>query len=91
MIQIRDMLYVRSVERRLGRSFSEAELLECSEGEGARIRFPDGHYEWIIIPKLSFPWDLISLPKDLFESTTDQLSVSDETPVEYTYYEDEAV
>ena len=55
MTKIRDMLFVRRLERQLGRPLTRDEL-NMDEFE---VRFPDGHYQWIEIPRLFFPYDLI--------------------------------
>lgn len=57
---VRDMLFVKQLERRLGRSLSEDEL---NHDEELELRFPDGHREFIVIPKLIFPDDLLSAPE----------------------------
>ena len=55
---IRDMIFVKNLERRLGRELTEQEL----SGEEFEARFPDGHREFIQIPILEFPKELLSSP-----------------------------
>lgn len=59
VITIRDMLYVKNLERRLNRNLTEDELNE----EELELHFPDGHREWVVIPRLVFPDDLLSAPE----------------------------
>jgi hypothetical protein len=56
-VYIRDMLYVNSIERRLGRKLTEREL---EDDDALELRFPDGRREFVIIPRLLFPDDVMS-------------------------------
>lgn len=59
---IRDMIYVNQLEKRLGRALTVEEI-EIEEYEGVlELRFRDGHREFIVIPRLVFPDDLITRP-----------------------------
>jgi hypothetical protein len=62
MQTIRDMLFVKTLERQLGRQISKEEL---NSEEPFRVVFPNGEVSWIEIPVLLFPDDLISQPEDL--------------------------
>lgn len=62
MSQIRDMLYVRWAERRLNRPLSDEEM----NGDSFRAVFPDGHSEWLQVPCLVFPYDLLTKPEDYY-------------------------
>lgn len=64
MTQIRDMLFVNSLERQLNRKLTPDELV----GEEFKVKFPDGHVEWIQVPLLEFPFDLLTKPEDIFVS-----------------------
>jgi hypothetical protein len=66
---IRDMLYVKSVERRLGRSLSEEEM----DGESHRVFLPNGNFEFVQVPLLNFPYDLLSKPEDMFMAEIEEL------------------
>lgn len=57
-VVINDPLFVRHLERRLGRKLSERELCEPD----FEIRFSNGRREFIVIPKIIFPDDLLSRP-----------------------------
>lgn len=68
-VYVRDMLFVKALERRLGRSLSEREFNEemvhwfdagkDPEIKPPCIRFRDGHFEDLRIPRLVFPDDLL--------------------------------
>jgi hypothetical protein len=64
MYYIRDMLFVRSLERKLGRSLTEQELLEDEVRGEFYLELPNGRSEWITIERLSFPYDLLDRPSD---------------------------
>jgi hypothetical protein len=55
---INDPLFVKRLERRLGRKLSEDELVQ----DELELRFPNGQRDWIIIPKIVFPTDLLTRP-----------------------------
>jgi hypothetical protein len=69
MMQIRDMLYVNSVERRLGRPLTEEEM----DGDSRPIVFPGGRTEYIQVPILLFPYDLITNAEDLMRAEIEVL------------------
>jgi hypothetical protein len=56
MTQIRDMLYVKWAEKRLRRPLNEEEL----NGEPFRAVFPNGQVEFLQVPYLAFPYDLLT-------------------------------
>lgn len=70
MDQIRDMLYVKSVEKRLRRPLTDEEM----SGESYHTVFPDGHVEFIEVPQLKFPYDLLTKPEDYYRSELSELS-----------------
>jgi hypothetical protein len=70
MSQIRDMLYVKSIEKRLRRPLTDEEM----DGEECRVFFPDGHIEFIEVPHLEFPYDLLTKPEDYYQSEMNDLS-----------------
>jgi hypothetical protein len=37
------------------------------------VRFPDGHSEFVEIPQLEFPYDLLTRPEDHYISETSEL------------------
>lgn len=77
MQYIRDMIFVRSLERHLGRPLSDMELLKDEiEGE-FDIEYPNGRIVWISIPRLIFPHDLITHPADLDLSLNESFYPSD--------------
>jgi hypothetical protein len=53
-----DMVFVKRLERRLGRNLSEFELED--QDEPIAFCFPNGQIELIQIPRLRFPQDVIS-------------------------------
>ncbi len=59
-----DWLFVKGVERRLGRKLTAMEIemgTESSFGSSELVlNFPNGRLEWINIPTFRFPDDLIS-------------------------------
>jgi hypothetical protein len=59
MTLIRDMLFVKTLERQLGRQIRDEEL---NSEEPFRVVFPNGEITWIEIPVLQFPDDLLSQP-----------------------------
>ncbi len=61
MTNIRDVIYIKELEKRLGRSLLEEEM----DGNPFEVRFPDGHWETLCVPLLSFPYDLITKPEDI--------------------------
>ncbi len=65
MSQIRDMLYVKNIERQLGRELTKDEL---NSEEPFRVVLMTGDPLWVEIPVLSFPYDLLSKPQDIFVS-----------------------
>lgn len=77
---IRDMLFVKNLERRLGRNLTEDELDQEDELE---LRFPDGHREFVVIPRLVFPYDLLSAP-ELGAIVAYEENNQDETAVQYS-------
>lgn len=79
IVTIKDMLYVKNLERRLGRNLSSDELDE----EDLELRFPDGHREWVTIPRLVFPDDLLSAPELGAIVTVNEVSGTEET-VQYS-------
>lgn len=62
MEQIRDMIFVNQLEKRLGRTLDEDEL----SGDVFQAQFPDGHVEHLAVPLLDFPHDLMPEPEVLF-------------------------
>lgn len=71
-VTIRDMIFVRNLERRLGRRLTDIEI-EDDDPDGLEVRFPDGHREFVRIPILVFPDDLLSDPAvGIFECQKDQ-------------------
>lgn len=54
--RVTDMIFVKRLERRLGRSLTEFELED--NDEAIAFYFPDGHIEQISIPRLCFPHDV---------------------------------
>jgi hypothetical protein len=62
MTQIRDMLYVKWAEKRLRRPLNEEEL----NGEPFRAVFPNGQVEFLQVPYLAFPYDLLTKPEDFY-------------------------
>ncbi len=64
------MLYVKWAERRLNRSLTEDEM----NGEPFRAVFLDGHAEYLVVPMLVFPYDLLTKPEDFYISETDALA-----------------
>lgn len=69
MTQIMDVLYIKAVEKRLGRRLSEEEM----DGQPSMIYFPGGHYEKIQVPYLRFPYELMSQPEDVPETYDESL------------------
>ncbi len=67
---IRDMLYVKSVERQLMRALTEEEM----NGESFRAVFPDGHVEYLIVPLLHFPYDILTKPEDYYQNEWSELA-----------------
>lgn len=59
---IRDPIFVKQLERRLGRKLEEEELEELSV-EAGDVRFPNGRIEYIKIPLMVFPDALLSAPE----------------------------
>ena len=53
-----DVIFVKRLERRLGRALTEYELYD--HDEPIAFCFPDGHIEQIEIPRLRFPQDVFS-------------------------------
>jgi hypothetical protein len=79
---IRDMLFVNQLEKRLGRRLSREEVETEEYEEELEIYFPDGHREFIRIPRLSFPDDLMSRPGvDSFEI---KINEDEDAPVSFT-------
>lgn len=72
---IRDVILIKSVERRLGRALTAEEMEQVDLGEPLRIRFRDGHYETVQIPLLKFPYDLLSSP-EMYQQEEDLLSAA---------------
>ena len=70
MVTIRDMIFVKQLERRLGRPLTETELESDEELE---LRFPDGHREFVVIPRLAFPYELLSSPECYLCETNDSI------------------
>lgn len=70
MEQIRDMLYVNELERRLRRSLTDEEM----NGESFRAVFPDGHVEFLAVPMLEFPYDLLTKPEDYDISAVEEIA-----------------
>lgn len=64
MEQIRDMLYVKGLERRLNRRLTEEEM----DGEPFLVRTRSGNYEQYRVPILRYPWDLMIYPQAVFEA-----------------------
>jgi len=62
MMEIRDMIFVKRLERRLKRNLTDEEL---DSKDAFEVRFLDGHTEWIAIPTLIFPDELLVRPEDL--------------------------
>lgn len=62
-----DMIFVKRLERRLGRVLTEYELED--HDEPLAFCFPNGHIETIQIPRLRFPHDVITT----LESTPTQI------------------
>jgi hypothetical protein len=59
-MHMRDVLYIKTLERALRRPLTEDEL----DGDPFMAQFPDGHYEVCCVPYLVFPYDLMSKPLD---------------------------
>lgn len=59
MVTIRDMLYVKQLERRLGRPLTEEEM----SGDDTVVELPNGDIEVITVPLLPFPDALLSAPE----------------------------
>ncbi len=55
MDYIRDMLYVKSVERTLRRPLTEEEM----DGQPFMARLPNGNHLSFCVPLLQMPWDLM--------------------------------
>jgi hypothetical protein len=53
---IRDMLFVNTLEKRLGRKLTEEEL----ESDELELTFPGKRREFVVIPRLLFPDDVMS-------------------------------
>lgn len=68
MEQIRDMIFVKQLEHRLGRPLTEQEM----SGEEFEVEFADGHTEWHIVPILNFPYDLLSAPECYVSQSPDE-------------------
>lgn len=66
---IRDMLYVKSLERRLRRRLTDEEM----NGETFRAIFPDGRVEFLAVPLIRFPHDLITRPEDMVSSIWEEM------------------
>lgn len=85
VVTIRDMVFVNALERRLGRRLSEEELAEDNDLE---LVFPDGHREWVMIPRLVFPNDLLSAPElgfvDAMESGLVETETYNEEDIQYS-------
>jgi len=61
---VRDVLYIKKLERRLGRELTEVE----KSGEPFLTDLPNGDYRQYQIPQYRMPWDLFSGPKDVQEA-----------------------
>jgi hypothetical protein len=61
MEHMRDMIFVNNLEKRLNRHLTEDELNTYSSFKAV---FPDGHYEYVSVPRLVFPDALITRPSD---------------------------
>lgn len=70
MEKIRDVLYIKSLEKHLGRPLTNDDLYE----DEFRIEFPDGRIEFYEIPMLVFPYDLLTKPEDLYVSELESLA-----------------
>jgi hypothetical protein len=55
MVTIRDMVFVKNLEKQVGRSLREDEL----SGEPFEIKYPDGHYDYTAVPLVPFPSALL--------------------------------
>ncbi len=72
MVKLRDMLFVNTLEKQLGRKLTEIEM----SGEFNLFRFRNGRSRYIKIPLLDFPYDLMPSPnQEVFEETVWQLAV----------------
>jgi len=76
------MIFVKRLERRLGRALTEFELED--NDEAVAFYFPDGHIEQISIPRLRFPHDVITTVSDSLIVVKDQSSLK---PIEGFYEE----
>ena len=63
MTQIKDVLYIKTLELRLRRRLNEDEL----DGNPFLAKFPDGHWEELCVPYLKFPTDLLPTPDDYID------------------------
>jgi hypothetical protein len=61
METIRDMLWVRTIERRLRRKLTDIEL----SGEEFQAVYPDGNSEFLATPLIPFPWGLLNKSDNL--------------------------
>lgn len=67
--RLTDMIFVKRLERRLGRALTEFELED--NDEAVAFYFVDGHIEEISIPRLRFPHDVITTVSDSLIVVTD--------------------
>lgn len=58
--RFRDWFYIRRIERRLGRKLTLVELIQEELMNGIELVFPDGMRELVVIPRIHFPYDLLS-------------------------------
>lgn len=59
-----DMLFVKGLERRLGRSLTEQETNLARQGVSLYLKLTDIGWDYVQIPVLAFPYDLLSQPED---------------------------
>lgn len=87
-VYIRDMLFVNTIEKRLGRKLTEEEL---DSDEALDLHFPNGRREYVVIPRLLFPDDVMSTHAqvDLGFALRDDVSRSDDSARYMKWYNDE--
>ncbi len=84
-VYIRDMLFVNTIEKRLGRKLTEEEL---DSDEELELIFPTGRREYVYIPRLLFPDDVMSTSAciDLGFSTRDDIGRTGNDPDYMKWY-----
>ncbi len=91
-VYILDMLFVNTIEKRLGRKLTEEELDQARyDEESLELYFIGGRREYVKVPKLVFPDDVMSTHAriDLEFSLRDDVSRSSDEVTYMKWYNDE--